>query len=490
MKGKLFFAGILFCTLTLIAPLGAEDDFGFGFADEGEAAGTAASPVSSPASGVRIGGKIRAELLGYVDDSNFKGSFENTLGDIFSGQLEFSAAGENADGVINLKLKPVFDGTASPIEIDEAYARAYFGSFSIEGGLRKLTWGKADSLGPLDVVNPLDYRDLTSITDIQSMKIARPMVHISYGIGDFSKLEAVFVPWFQGHRFDTTGHWIPAEANDLPAQITQGVGRWLRDSAPPGSSQTDIETAAGGFAANPLDLNYPDDTRSMDYAQGGLRFTTTWLSADLGVQYYFGRLPRPAVSLVGLKTFWEYYLATGGAVSVIPTVAYNPYHQIGVDSAVVLGGFNLRAEAAAHITEDLSGEDGGVYTPFLAWSLGFDRDLPGGINVNLQVNETIRLLDSGVMDNPALDTEAGKAVTATRFTGILSKKFFRDELELRAAVIWGIEDQDVYVLPGIFWTRGDVGVEFSGGFFAWNKKGELGQYYENKFVKLGLTYTF
>ncbi|MDR2362903.1 MAG: hypothetical protein LBD65_00600 [Spirochaetaceae bacterium] len=484
MKGKLFFfAGILFCGI-LLAPLGAEDDFGFGFADEG----AAAAPVSSPVSGVRIGGKIRAELLAYVDDSNFKGSFENTLGNIFSGQLEFSASGENADGVINLRLKPVFDGTSSPIEIDEAYARAYFGSFSIEGGLRKLTWGKADSLGPLDVVNPLDYRDLTSITDIQGMKIALPMVHLSYGIGDFSKLEAVFIPWFQGHRFDETGHWIPAEANELPALLTQGVSRWLYDSRPPGISQAQLDGVTAGLSSSPLGVNYPD-THSMDYAQGGLRFTTTWLSADLGFQYYFGRLPRPAVSLAGLKTFWQQY-ATGVPPVVTPSVVYNPYHQIGVDSAMVLGGFNLRAEFAAHITEDLSGEDGAVYNPFLAWSLGFDRDLLWGINVNLQVNETVRLLDGGVMDNPALDTEAGKAITSTRFTGVLSKKFFRDELELRTAVIWGIEDQDVYVLPGIFWTRGDVGLEFSGGVFAGNKQGELGQYHENNFVKLGLTYTF
>jgi hypothetical protein len=212
-------------------------------------------------------------------------------------------------------------------------------------------------------------------------------------------------------------------------------------------------------------------------------------SSDLGFQYYFGRLPRPSMSLVGLKNFWQQYLESSAPV-VTSLLVFNPYHQIGVDYAGVWWGFNLRAEFAAHITKDFSGEDGSVYNPFLAWSLGFDRDLLWGINLNLQVNETIRLLHSGVMDNPALDTEAGTEVTSTRFTGILSKKFLRDELELRAAAIWGIEERDAYILPGVFWTRGDVALEFSGGIFAGNRRGELGQYRDNSFVKLGMTYTF
>jgi hypothetical protein len=486
MKGKIFFfAGALFCCI-LLTRLGAQDAPGFGFADEGET-GAASAPAPSLIPGVRIGGKIRAELLGYVDDSNFKGGFENSLWNIFSGELDFSASGSNADGVINLKLKPVFDGTSSPVEIDEAYARAYFGSFTIEGGLRKLTWGKADSLGPLDVVNPLDYRDLTSITDIQTIKIARPMVHLAYGFGDFSKVELVFIPWFEGHRFDTAGRWAPSRTTELPIRIAQGAAKWLYASSPQGMTPVQIDDVILRFSSSFSGFSYPY-TFSLDYSQAGLRFTTTLGSSDLGFQYYFGRLPQPSVSLVGLKDFWQQYSVNPPIVNSL--IAYNPYHQIGVDYAGVFGGFNLRAEFAAHITEDFSGEDGSVYNPFLAWSFGFDRDLLWGINVNLQVNETIRLLGSGIPDNPALDTEAGKEPTATRFTGILSKKFFRDELELRTAAIWGIEDRDVYILPGIFWTRGDVVVEFSGGVFAGNKQGELGQYRENNFIKLGLTYTF
>ncbi|MDR0590199.1 MAG: hypothetical protein LBG25_06605 [Spirochaetaceae bacterium] len=483
MKRSLFL-GIL--GAILLASVGAQDDFGFGFDNEGEA--PAPAPASSLVPGIRIGGEIGAELLGYVDDLKPRGSFPAALGNIFSGKLNFSASGTNADGVINLNLRPVFDGTASPVAIDEAYVRAYFGSFSIEGGLRKLTWGKADSLGPLDVVNPLDYRDLTDLTDIQSLKIARPLVHLSYGFGDFSKLEAVFIPWFEGHRFDTSGRWTPSQINELPTQIPQEMIRWLYGSSPPGMPPAQIDAVVQGVSSASFNIVYPD-TSSLEYSQGGLRFTTTWASSDLGFQYYYGRLPRPAVSLSGLKDFWPQY-QSGSLPVVTPQVSYTPYHQIGVDYAGVFWGFNLRAELAAHITEDLSGEDGGVHNPFLAWSLGFDRDLIWGINLNLQVNETIRLLHRRLTDNIAVDTEAGKTLSSTRMTGILSKKFFRDELELKTAVIWGMEDRDVYLLPGLIWTRGDVALEFTGGIFAGNCRGELGQYADNDFIKLGLTYTF
>jgi hypothetical protein len=43
---------------------------------------------------------------------------------------------------------------------------------------------------------------------------------------------------------------------------------------------------------------------------------------------------------------------------LVVTFAYNPCHQIGLDYAPVIAVFNLRAEFAANITEDISGDDG------------------------------------------------------------------------------------------------------------------------------------
>jgi hypothetical protein len=423
----------------------AAQDFGFGFDDEG--AGDAF------AGGVSLGGEVQASIFGFVEDlADDPGNAG--LGDLFSGKLNFSAENSLAKGVVNLKLAPgpAYYGGTSPVYVDEAYAGAYFGRFDLEGGLRKLAWGKADSLGPLDIINPLDYSDLSDLRDPMNLKIARPLVHASLRFGQFSKLEGVFVPNFEPVRFAGSGPWAPEQM----AMIRQ------------------IEEARPDSVIRP-------DTSTLNYAQAGLRFTATvGGAADIGFQYYHGRLTNPAVVISMDPT--NPPMPSGAAF------VYNPYHQIGADWAQVIAGFNLRAEAAANITEDLEGDDPGVYNPSLAWSLGFDRDLVWGINLNVQCNGTIRLFD-GAIETP-LDIEADQDITATRIIAAVSKKFLRDELELRAAAIWEVESGAGLLMPSLAWTREAVSLELSGGVFAGSDEGLFGQFHDNSFVRAGLKYTF
>ena len=433
---KSLFGIILFLTMFLMpAVLNAQDGFGFG---EGDFGFTGSSGPT-----LNIGGEVSAELTTFFDDFSSAENIKNArLGDIFSGSLNFDVSNSMAEAVINLKIKPAFDDTG-PIEIDEAFVRAFFGPVSVLGGMRKLSWGKADSFGPLDLVNPLDYTDLTKLNSPQSIKIARPMIHGIWSIGAFSRLEAVFVPNFQGHRFAQTGRWVPSQIADLSQLF-------------------------------PLEEYYQDYKPTLEYAQAGLRYTTTLGSSDLGFQYYYGRLNRPRFILGPLG----------------PDIDYNYYQQIGIDFASVLAGFNLRAEAAANITSDLDGKDGAVENPALLWSLGFDRDLFAGINLNLQGTGHLRLLHGELGQNPLTDIEAGTDMSSTRITGILSRKFLRDELELKAIGYWGIEDSDFLFMPAIVWSRNDVSVELSAGFFGGDSNGELGQYKDNNFLSLILTYKF
>ncbi|GHV05571.1 hypothetical protein FACS189485_12770 [Spirochaetia bacterium] len=438
---------IMACLLwTVTLPLAAQDesaaqDLSFGFGEDLVSGGSGRGPA------VSIGGEVKASVSGFVDD--FRDGADHTrLGNIFSGRLTFTAEGSRAAAVINLKLAPglIYYDEKSPVYLDEAYISAWFGRLDIEGGLRKLTWGKADSMGPLDVINPLDYSDLSDLSDLMNLKIPRPLIHASLHLGRFSKLEGVFVPNFEPVRFAESGRWAPEQFASL-------------SQLPPGS------------------IVRPDTT-SLNYTQAGLRFTTTiGGAADIGLQYYYGRLTTPAVTMTA-------------AMPPVVTFAYNPYHQIGLDWAMVLAGFNLRAEIAANITGDLKGSDGAVYNPSLAWSLGFDRGLVWGIKTNLQCNETIRLLDSEVGGNAQTDIEAGTDITATRITASLSKKFLRDELEIKASVIWEIESGAALVMPTLTWTKDDVAVELSGGIFVGDTGGLFGQFHDNSFVKAAITYTF
>jgi len=489
---KQYFLLLILCLL-VVAHIYAQD-FGFGFDDE--ETGNNATSTGAGAIGVSIGGEVSSSMVGYLDDFS-QGTEHIELGDLFAGNLNFTAKVFFAEGIINLKLEP----TDSPISIDEGYLRAYFGKFDIEAGLRKLTWGKADSLGPLDVINPLDYTALfitmADSSNLMGAKIARPLAHVSFRFGQFSKIEGVFVPNFKSHNIASEGKWAPAQMEEL------------KNPAIPISMPVPV----------PVNINI-DTTETMpktttiNYAQAGLRFTTTLGPADFGAQYYYGRLPQPAAK-ISLTSFNLNVTSMPIDVDMGMNILYkyNPYHQIGLDYAQVLAGFNIRAELAANITEDIKGDDASVYNPSIAWSLGFDRDVVWGVNVNLQVNESIRLfhdklgskdisLPDDIFSNPAnienmlsdslnkVDIEGGSALTVTRLTAILSKKFLRDELELRAAVVWGIEDGDCLIMPALVWTKDYLKVAFSGGFFAGDSAGQLGQYKDNHFLKIATTYTF
>ena len=489
MKKALIFGTLLFC-LGFFPGLGAEESFGFGF--DGEEEGD--SPGLSLPLSVKIGGGVTAELGAFVRDFNSREKLENTtLGNIFSGDLDFSVSGSAAEAVIKLDLKADFQNLRAVVSFDEAYVRAFFGPVDIEGGLRKLSWGRADSFGPLDVINPLDYSDLTKIANPQDLKISRPMLHVSWRAGDFSKLEGVFLPGFQGQRFDLQGRWAPAQITGLPDKLTSSISSILA-GMPPAlamvAAQNLLQFIDSFDPQALINQHYWENSSALKFFQGGLRFSTTLGSSDLGLQYYYGRLHRPALG-VGFEGFIN--TATGdvdpGRLGV--WFDYNPYHQIGIDFARVVAGFNIRAELAANITNDFGGDRGDVYNPSVAWSLGFDRDLFLGINLNLQTNETIRLFHDKIGANPFVhDTEDGKQTTSTRITAILSRKFLRDELEIRLAGLWGIEDKDYSFLPGLIWAKNDLSVELRGGFFGGDKEGELGQYRDNHFVKALIKYNF
>ncbi|GHU27056.1 hypothetical protein FACS1894164_18910 [Spirochaetia bacterium] len=274
------------------------------------------------------------------------------------------------------------------------------------------------------------------------------------------------------------------------------MGTYLENpvSVPNPAYMAAVPDILGGIANAGLPgYDYPE-TSSINYAQAGIRFTTTIGTADVGAQYYYGLLPRPTVVLSGVTDFWANIDWTNPLSPVIgeitPHIAYNRFHQIGIDYAQIIAGFNIRAEVAGNFTNDFSGDDGTVYNPSIAWSLGFDHGLPLGITVNVQATESIRLFHNKIDGNPVFDTEAGTKMTSTRLTFNVSKNFLRDTLETNITGIWGIEDKDFLIMPGIVWTKGDISLELIGGIFGGDKAGELGQYHKNSFIKAGLTYSF
>ncbi|MDR0495854.1 MAG: hypothetical protein LBG95_09550, partial [Treponema sp.] len=282
-------------------------DFGFGFDDDAEETASGMAPVS-----VKVGGEIAAEFIGFVHDFSSSEKIKDkkvNLGDMVSGALNFSASGANVDAFIGLNLSVAsFTDLASGFEnagltpriLDEAYLRVFFGPVNVEAGYRKLTWGKADSFGPLDVLNPLNYTDLTNIGDIQAIKIARPLVHVSWNPGGFSKLEGVFIPNFAGHRFARSDRWAPAQYSTTAELIGAEILGRLSARIPPQYApmmQGMYSLMADEFSN--ISREFPD-TSGLEYFQAGLRFSTTVGSADIGAQYYYGNLFMPDFTVNGI----------------------------------------------------------------------------------------------------------------------------------------------------------------------------------------------
>ena len=503
----------------LIVLIGADtfaQDFGFGFDDETSAASGSVS--------VKASGEVSAEFAPYFHDflensdimeislSNVKINLSLTSPyiDVFT-FYNFNAASISELWEGNERLKKT---NYTPLVIDEAFFRAYIGPVNIETGYRKLSWGKADGGGPLDVTNPIDYSDLRRITDLKAIKIARPMLHVTWNTGNFSKLEGVFIPNFTGHRFAEAGRWQPSQSKNMPSTVEKEITSMATKKFTPMLALMlpyypnlpqmfdHVRNDMASSLSN-IPITYPA-TDTFEYFQAGLRYTTTIGSVDIGGQYFYGNLFRPSFTIAGVDAFLD-DLAGGifgpnppftmnpnykSKIPPQPQIKYTRYHQIGIDYAQVLFSLNVRAEAAIHLTEDIKGDDGSLQNPFFAWSFGFDRDLFLGINLNLQCNETLRLFNDKIGVSPILDAEAGTNAVSTRLTMQLSKKFFKDNLETKATAIWDIENSDFYIIPAIVYTIGSLTAELSAGFFTGKEDGDLGQYRDNSYIKVGLKYSF
>ncbi|MDR2471548.1 MAG: hypothetical protein LBD09_05505, partial [Treponema sp.] len=219
-------AGMLAALLVLSGAAGgpalfAQDTgegFGFGFAgDEASGSSSGDSRTDSPLT-VRASGEVSGGLLLYNRVLAGKEDFSFWEAGTIAGKLNAAASSPWGDGFLNLR----FD-TKKLLLVDEAYGRFAAGDFEAELGLRKLSWGRADSFGPLDVVNPIDYSDLTAMNDIPGMKIARPLIRLGWRFGALSRLEGVFVPWFRGNSYALNGRWTPSQVAGLAPDLAAGL---------------------------------------------------------------------------------------------------------------------------------------------------------------------------------------------------------------------------------------------------------------------------
>jgi hypothetical protein len=171
-------------------------------------------------------------------------------------------------------------------------------------GRKLVTWGRADGLRLLDVVNPLDFREFV-FEDFSRSKIPLWMVERRhyFGSGD---LQLLVIPEYRSNRLAPLGTPFydgfndPARAEDLPGDA-------------------------------------PDDF-SRDGLEGAVQLSGRWGRADVSLNYFYGHADDPTVELVPSRT------PLGPLVEA--RKAWDRVHLAGGSFAVPVGNWLVRGEGA------------------------------------------------------------------------------------------------------------------------------------------------
>ena len=478
----------------------AQDALDFGSADFGSDVSDDFGGASQGAksAGLSVGGEAKIDFRYYVDSRNSDGdnkSFSDW--DTYikpKGKIELAYEGSKTEADVTFAFnKDVIADYPFDI-IDEMTLRAYLGNFVLEGGKMKVVWGKGDKLHVLDNFNANDYTDFL-IPDYIDRRISEPMVRLVWnapkdvGIVNSLRVEGVYAPFMTADRYGS-GMWQPAEMSALKAKVTKAATQIISNAFTP---QEQIKRLSH---ANSLSNNLYPNLYRLKYGQAGLRATATLGTWDVGLSYYTGRSKKASVNAAKLRSYVETYLKTGNAAEGDKFIDYDRLHVFGAEGAKTFGGFNFRAEAAYTMTNDFSGSDAAIRNHSIGWVFGFDKDLPlSNLNVNVQTIGSCVLNDGGVRDNGAYDVDynANASYTNDKIVVNISDSWNHEKIKPELSVIWGIEREDLIVMPQITWNVADSFDIIASGLFihAFDAdKSEFPAFRHNSFVQLGMKYRF
>jgi hypothetical protein len=391
-----------------------------------------------------------------------------------------------------LRGKLIFSEDATDC-IDELTYRAFLGDFVVEAGKTKIVWGRGDKLHVLDLFNANDYSDFL-IPDYLDRRIGENMVHVSWNLPYYLSLEAVWTPTMTADVIPTSGIWTPTAVTQLTALGTSYVTNLATNAytsaytaAFAATTSTAAAVLAGMSAASAVTDTYSSssdflpDTNTLEYSQYGLRLTGTYGPLDFGAQYYLGHYKTPSVS----------YSADATGVTDF-NLSYDRLQVFGIDSATVMGRFNLRAEGAYYLTEDIEGTDPGVHNNSLQWLGGFDTDLPyNELNLNVQIIGSYVLNNEEIASSSDMDYNSAQSYLNNKVVLQLSDSYKHEKLKPSLAVIWGIERQDLIVMPKLeYQIKDGFKVTALSALFACDDEGEFAAYQNNDFIQVKASYSF
>lgn len=466
----------------------AEGDSSFGSFDSGVFGG-ATGTDDSPA--LQITGTAGLTARAYLQDKNNIISSEDDFGagETYVNpnlQLDLSYSNTNSDLKGSILLSNDTVETYPQDVINELTYRVYLDNLILQAGKTKIVWGRGDKLHVLDLINANDLTNFI-IPDYIDRRIAEPEMDVTWNVpsDDNLSLQLVFTPGMSADRLDESGRWTPSEVALIKSKITTYATGKISEAYTAGSANgADYATIAALNAAETYtnESYYYADTNTLEYAQYGARLTGTKGSLDWGAEYYLGHYKTPSVKDAGADI----------------NLDYDRLQVFGLDGETVKGAYSFRGEAAYYLTEDVDGDDYSTHNNSIQWVAGFDRDLSiHNMNINIQELGYYVLNYSKVQDNVSaigfdMDENSADCASNNKVVVKLSDSFKNETIKPSVSVLYGIEGQDLVVMPELSYVVKDgFKVTTSGNFvFSDDTNGEYTAFNDNAEIQMNVEYSF
>jgi hypothetical protein len=384
-----------------------------------------------------LGGKISTDFgVVFRDDVPIDSLtvFELTL----SGEV---GSGFFPDAAFDATLRAQFDAGSGEmtVELRDAFTTLFVGNFDILVGQQTVSWGSADALNVVNVVNPEDLRN-----PFAGEKLPLPLLRAIYNGPNNLKVDAVVIPAFHAST-QPASIWQIDTPPFMPPEGTTVVGQ-----NPPQDNLPAVEFANVQFGARA--------TYRLNVLKG----------ADASIVYFSGIETTPTITAE---------FSGEEEVTVQPVLNYDYFQLLAVDFSVGIGDTVLRGEAGYTFTKDPDRNDPTVGNPSLNAVLGTEYSF-GDVTATLQSNFDYTRGDSGEQADLALSVLTTAMYPASA------------RLSLEGAWFQGFDGGGL-IAPSASYTFADgVSGELGGRLFFGPRESRLGAFRENSQLRMSLGFTF
>ena len=328
------------------------------------------------------------------------------------------------------------------VSVNEVYLDYTGSRFDLRAGRQIIVWGRADGVQITDIVSPKDQTELIGL-DYEDTRL--PVTALKARLfGTVYTLETIWIPFYS--------------ANDYPESRDNPLNELLYPRK--------LDFGSGGETVSYL-INEEELPDSISDSEIGLRGSLYLPVADISISFFRGWDNSPACTM-------EHETSDGENVITL-TPDYARIWMAGIDTALPLGPVVLRMESAWIGGRSFSRDnafESPVRTDQIMALAGIDWNPGDGWSLTGQYIEDII---------PDYDNKLAREQRSNSITLSISRKLFRETLELSVSSAAGLEHIDSYSSIEVEYAFSDAfhltlgGVFFSGGL---KGKGDYGMYDE------------